>query len=54
MKAADIPPCEDGKEHSWEEIDLFGCEVCGDHPGLTCPDCYETLDLVWDEDPRGI
>lgn len=35
-------------DHQWEQTDLFGCESCGDHPGVRCTRCYETLDAIWD------
>jgi len=31
----------------WREIDI-PCELCGDHPGLVCPVCYEAQDHVFD------
>lgn len=47
-------PCTSPDGHVWEETDIFGCDLCGDHVGLQCqqPGCWETIDLVWEADPR--
>lgn len=49
-----IPPCDEG-EHVWEETSP-SCEVCGDgaHEGLYCTKCGETVDFVFDADPREV
>lgn len=32
----------------WEESEV-GCESCGGHPALRCPDCDESVDTIfWD------
>lgn len=53
VKAKDVPPCEDGKDHDWQPVEL-DCIDCGTHDGLYCALCYEMIDFIWDEDPRGI
>ncbi len=49
---AQVDPCESPGGHVWRETDLGPCEVCGDHPGVSCTICYETVDLVFYGDPR--
>ena len=41
-------PCE---QHVWVETDV-PCEICGGHPGLVCRECIESVDLIYQDDPR--
>ncbi len=55
MSAPDIEPCTDPAGHTWQESQaLGGCEICGDHDGLFCVICLETVDLTVypNADPR--
>lgn len=47
-------PCESPDGHVWEEREVYGCDLCGEHPGVVCTvkGCYETVDLIWEKDPR--
>jgi hypothetical protein len=49
-------PCTHPSGHLWEETDVSGCDLCGEHSGLQClqPGCWETVDLVWEADPRDL
>jgi hypothetical protein len=35
----------------WVEIET-GCDLCGTHPAVTCEVCDDTLDLIFNDDPR--
>lgn len=37
--------------HEWQDAEV-GCEDCGSHPAVRCAFCLETLDLIYNDDPR--
>lgn len=42
-------------EHDWQEGEGAHCDGCSQpHPVLYCPKCAETVDLIWDDDPRRV
>jgi hypothetical protein len=42
---------DDECAHVWVET-MLACDVCGEHEGLMCIECYAYVDLVYDDDPR--
>jgi hypothetical protein len=38
-------------EHDWYETET-GCEDCGTHPAVRCPECGMVIDTVMNSDPR--
>lgn len=38
--------------HVWIEGEVY-CEDCGTHPGLYCDLCLDTVDFIFEQDPRG-
>ena len=48
----DLVKCPDedcGKESPLKEwtVGSVGCELCGDHDAMVCPECEEMFDHVW-------
>ncbi len=48
--AGDPLPCPECKAHvpraEWKDTEV-GCEDCGSHAAIECPECGKTFDHVW-------
>lgn len=38
---------------NWIQTEV-GCEDCGDHPAVRCPNCESTFDIIFDEEYRDL
>ncbi|HEC66907.1 MAG TPA: hypothetical protein ENI23_16655 [bacterium] len=42
------PECEGMSPiYQWEDCEIGGCELCGEHQATECPNCGERFDTVW-------
>jgi ribosomal protein S27E len=51
VEESDLIYCEDCEQHvpvvKWEETEI-GCELCGEHSGIRCTECFNALDFIFD------
>ena len=47
IEGATCPKCKEYLTiNEWVDVDIF-CDVCGEHPGVSCSKCHEYYDHVW-------